>query len=40
VIKMGVGQNDGIDAARVDWKRRPILEAQRLEALKQAAVDE
>ena len=37
---MGVGQNDGVDTARIDRKRRPILEAQRLEALKQAAIDE
>jgi len=37
---MGMGENDGIDAARFDRKRRPVLEAQRLEALKQAAVHE
>ncbi len=37
---MGVGENDGFNAARFDWERRPVLEAQRLEALKQAAVDE
>ena len=34
VVEMGMGENDGIDAARFDRKRRPVLEAQRLEALK------
>ena len=37
---MGMGEDDGVDAARLNRKRRPILQAQRLEALKQAAVDE
>ena len=37
---MGVRENDSIDAARLDRKRCPILQPQRLEALKQAAVDE
>jgi hypothetical protein len=37
---MGLGENDGVDAARIDRKRRPVLQPQRLEALKQAAVDE
>ena len=40
VVEMGMGEDDGVDAARLDRKRRPILQAQRLEALKQAAVDE
>jgi hypothetical protein len=37
---MGVGENDGVEAARLHRKRRPILQPQRFEALKQAAVDE
>ena len=40
VVQMGVRENDGVDAARFDRKLRPILEPQRLETLKQAAVDE
>ena len=40
VIEMGMGENNGVDGARLRGKRRPILQAQRLEALKQAAVDE
>ena len=40
VVEMGVRENDGVDAARFDRKLRPILEPQRLEPLKQAAVDE
>ena len=40
VVEMGVGENNGVDTARFDRERRPILEAQRLEALKQTAVDE
>jgi hypothetical protein len=40
MVEMGMGENDGFDAARLDRERRPILEAQRIEALKQAAVDQ
>ena len=40
VIEMGVGEDHRLNVARVDGKRRPVLEAQRLEALKQAAVDQ
>ena len=40
VVKMGVRENDGSDAARVDGKRCPIAQTQGLEALEQATVDE
>src|SRR5512145_340090 len=40
MVEMGMGENDRIDAARFDWKRRPVLQAQRLESLEQAAIDQ
>ena len=40
VVEMGVRENDGSDAARVDGKRCPIAQTQGLEALEQATVDE
>src|SRR5512138_598024 len=40
VIDVRVRQHDGIELLRIEWKMRPILEAQILEALKHPAVDE
>ena len=40
VVEMGMRQNDGIDETRLDWQRRPVAKAKRLEALEQAAVDQ
>jgi hypothetical protein len=35
-----MGQNNGVDAARISGEARPVLEPKRLEALEQAAVDQ
>ncbi len=40
MVQMSVGQDDGIDAGRIDRERLPIPEPQLLESLKQAAIDE
>ena len=40
MIQMRVGQHDGRDAGRRNRQRRPVAQAQRLEALKQAAIDQ
>ena len=40
MIDVRVRQNDCIDACRVCWEGLPIAQAQLLEALKQAAVDQ
>src|SRR5690349_2804472 len=40
MVDMGMRENDGFNAARIDRQRRPVLETQRFEALKQAAVDQ
>ena len=40
VVEMRVGEHDRIDARRIDRERRPVAEAQLLQPLKQATVDE
>jgi len=40
VVEMGVGENNGINTAGLDRESLPILQAQCLEALRQAAVHE
>ncbi len=40
VIKVRMGQDDGVDGGRVDRQRLPVAEPQVLQALKQPAIDE
>ena len=40
VVEVGVGQDDRVHAVRRDRQRVPVAQAQLLEALEQAAVDQ
>ena len=40
VVDMGMGQHHRLHARRIERQRLPILQSQRLEALKQPAIDE
>jgi hypothetical protein len=38
MVDMGMGEQHGIDACRIDRQRSPVAQAQLLEALEQAAI--
>jgi hypothetical protein len=40
MVKMSMGENDGIDPPGLDRERRPVPKPERLESLEQAAIDE
>ena len=39
VVKVRMRQDHGVNLARLDWQRGPVLLTQLLETLKQAAID-
>jgi hypothetical protein len=40
VVDVRVGEDDRVDARRIERRRRPVAQAQLLEALEEAAIDE
>jgi hypothetical protein len=40
VIEVGMGEHNSVESLHIDGRRRPVAQAQLLEALEKAAVDQ